>query len=282
MKSIQILAFALLTGLVACAPDAGDDVDLSAETQADAIATYPTISFNTDGTVTQTGRLVAGSRVRVRYVQSRLTTCRESYQGRVAWTISGFASVNGETAHTFETASVNPDGTRRTTTTALVSLPSDGDLALWFQNTSRSGCVDWDSHDGANYHFTIAPSSEPPPAVPTITFRADGTIVQSGSLRAGSSVKVHYDLDRLTQCRGTMGGYPQWSISGFASSNGGTAQSFETSVAAANGTRTTIDATIQLASAGDLALWFENTNRWGCNAWDSNYGNNFHFVVLSR
>ena len=31
--------------------------------------------------------------------------------------------------------------------------------------------------------------------------------------------------------------------------------------------------------AGRLEMWFQVSNRWGCNAWDSNYGNNYRFTV---
>ena len=38
-------------------------------------------------------------------------------------------------------------------------------------------------------------------------------------------------------------------------------------------------ATVELSQGGDVALWFQVTNRWGCSEFDSDYGQNFHFAV---
>jgi len=38
-------------------------------------------------------------------------------------------------------------------------------------------------------------------------------------------------------------------------------------------------ATIDLETSGELQVWFENGNRWGCHAYDSSYGSNYRFTV---
>lgn len=110
---------------------------------------------------------------------------------------------------------------------------------------------------------------------PTITFNADWSVAVSGALHQGSKVDVVYDPARLTTCRGTQAGIDQWSISvvwklGDLTGSG--------TVAGLMGTpdhRVTID----LPQSGDLQIWFTNNNRWGCNAYDSAYGANYHFNV---
>lgn len=109
----------------------------------------------------------------------------------------------------------------------------------------------------------------------TLTFRGDWTQSLTGTLTAGSQVRVVYDVARLAQCRGESNGYQLWSITGYYRFNGGAAQSFAvtTSGAAAPAVLTLPD------TEGTLELWFQNNNRWGCNAWDSNYGRNYAYRV---
>jgi hypothetical protein len=112
-----------------------------------------TITFTKDGKVEQTGDLLAGAKVKVRYEQERLPQCRRYERGHAAWTITGFASHAGEAAQTFQTGR---EGERdRVTEDAILDLPRAGELSLWFQVTSLGGCSAYDSKDGANYRFTV-------------------------------------------------------------------------------------------------------------------------------
>ena len=38
---------------------------------------------------------------------------------------------------------------------------------------------------------------------------------------------------------------------------------------------------LQVSGAGDLEIWFQNTSRWGCSAYDSAFGKNYHFAVAA-
>lgn len=100
--------------------------------------------------------------------------------------------------------------------------------------------------------------------------------VSGGALQPGRSVKVVYDAERLTACRGEQGGIPQWSITGFYKIDDGPVKSFPAGGLALAGAE---PPTILLDRAGDLEIWFSNTNRWGCNAYDSAFGENYHFAV---
>ena len=113
----------------------------------------------------------------------------------------------------------------------------------------------------------------------TITFRSDWVNTVTGSLTAGATVRVVYDAARLTACRGEQSGYQQWSITGYYRVNGGAALSFPVAPVSA---QTPSPAVITLPSeSGTLEMWFQNNNRWGCNAYDSNYGQNYRFTVAA-
>jgi len=111
----------------------------------------------------------------------------------------------------------------------------------------------------------------------TITFGADWSQRVAGSLVAGRQVRVVFDAARLPQCRGETNGQQAWAIGGFFRVNGGAAQSFSPTLI---GGASPYASAITLPSAsGRLEMWFQVTSRWGCNAWDSNYGNNYRFTV---
>ena len=109
---------------------------------------------------------------------------------------------------------------------------------------------------------------------PAITFGADWSETVSGELTKGAEVTLAYDPERLTKCRGTQGGYEQWAITAQYRVDGGPVEGV---VVAGNGA--TAEPRITLAHRGDLEIWFQNTNRWGCVAYDSNLGGNYHFDV---
>jgi hypothetical protein len=97
-------------------------------------------------------------------------------------------------------------------------------------------------------------------------------------LLVATTAKVNYDANRLSQCRGTTNtGGPAWSITGYYSINGGPVQSFW--VAGHSSAPNPPAPSIYLSQRGGLSMWFQVTNLWGCNAWDSNYGNNYSFNI---
>jgi len=114
-----------------------------------------------------------------------------------------------------------------------------------------------------------------------ITFGADWSAHANGALVAGRKVDVAYDLSRLGACRGEQGGIPQWSVTGYYRIGGGQVQSL--ALGGLNGTTGALTgvahATLTLEKPGDLEMWFENVNKWGCHAYDSAYGANYHFTV---
>ncbi len=112
----------------------------------------------------------------------------------------------------------------------------------------------------------------------TLTFGPDFRVNVTGHLERGKSVRVVYDERRLTACRGDFGGQPGWAITGYWRIAGGDIHSFEAGgFSASRGTAPPIFVPNQ---AGDLQVWFQNTSRWGCSAYDSDFGNNYRFNVL--
>lgn len=111
----------------------------------------------------------------------------------------------------------------------------------------------------------------------TIHFRTGG-VDTSGALVAGQVVHIDYDTNRLTACRGgNNDGSPGWSITGFWRLNGGPVSSFE--AGGFSPSHGTTPPQLTVSGAGDLELWFQNTSRWGCSAYDSAYGKNYHFTI---
>lgn len=152
MKSRWWLVVAALSTF-GCAVDDGQ-ADTSIDDGTDALTQIPTLTFNADGSLTQSAPLVAGGNVKIQYSQSRMRQCTGNYNGAPGWVITGYASLAGAAATSWDTGRVS--GTRRVAVNQVIALPRAGDLALWFQQTSRWGCVAWDSRNGQNYHFSIA------------------------------------------------------------------------------------------------------------------------------
>jgi len=115
-------------------------------------------------------------------------------------------------------------------------------------------------------------------ATPTLSFAADWSITQSAPVVGGANAIIHYDPARLPNCRAVYHGFPAWGISAYYAVDGG--QAFTAPVTSfQNGTVVPVDATIVVPPGRDLAIWFSNSDEYGCSQWDSSYGNNFHFAI---
>jgi hypothetical protein len=110
----------------------------------------------------------------------------------------------------------------------------------------------------------------------TITFSSDWSARVDGELRAGATATIVYDASRLPTCRGEEGGRPQWSIGAASRIDGGAVRTTPIAglMAPSGGV-----ATIELPRSGELEIWFENTNKYGCVAYDSDFGRNYRFRV---
>lgn len=113
----------------------------------------------------------------------------------------------------------------------------------------------------------------------TLTFDADWNETADGALVAGSSVRIAYDHDRLTECRGYTNGSDAWGIGGFASFDGGQPVAFELS-RLVDGTAVAVEPELRIPHGAErVEIWFLNSDRFGCNAYDSNDGANYAFDI---
>lgn len=116
----------------------------------------------------------------------------------------------------------------------------------------------------------------------TLRFGDDWSERSDGSLVAGLPIRIEYDLDRITDCRGSTNGSDVWGITGFAQFDDDAPTTFEVT-RIVNGK--TVPAPIELeipARAAYVQFWFQSTNIWGCNAYDSNDGANYSFDIEAR
>lgn len=112
----------------------------------------------------------------------------------------------------------------------------------------------------------------------TITF-GPGNVETSGVLQRTKKVRIAYDVSRLTACRGDFMGNPGWSITGFWKiGDAGAVHTFEAGGFSPSGGHGD-GPVLTLEQAGELQVWFQNTSRWGCSAYDSDFGKNYRFTV---
>ncbi len=112
---------------------------------------------------------------------------------------------------------------------------------------------------------------------PTLEFRSDGSVVQSGPLLGGQTVRIRYDRSRLAGGREPSGREtPTWMVSGFCSMNGGEPRPF---ALGAHRSEVISEQRLGLPESGILAVWFEWCDLYGAHRYDSNGGQNYCFPV---
>jgi hypothetical protein len=142
-----------------------------------------------------------------------------------------------------------------------------------FSAVGLPACSSADAPAGADVGTSEAALGE----AGTLTFGADFRTAISGTLQKGKSVRVAYDASRLTACRGDQNGHPAWTITGYWKIGNGPVRSFEAGgFSPSGGSEPPV---LALDASGDLQLWFQNNSVWGCNAYDSDFGKNYHFAV---
>jgi hypothetical protein len=255
-----------LTTLAACT--ASPPADPTAGGGGKADGSEPTLQFNGDFTTELHGALLAGSPVRVSYDLDRMTSCKSD-----AWGVSGYAMFDGGEPVAFAVSRI--DGDDVVPVDAEVQIPASAShVAFWFEINDRYGCHDYDSNYGDNYSFDIDRHG----LGAVLAFDADYTFTQSDAVRAGDKVVIHYAPERLAECAGSTGGHAAWGITGYWQVDGGSVH--EVSVARADGeTLVAADPQVTVPRGNDLALWFEATSVWGCHAYDSAYGANYHVTI---
>lgn len=112
-----------------------------------------------------------------------------------------------------------------------------------------------------------------------LVFGADWSETQTGDLVAGQTISIHYDLDRLTDCRGETNGSEVWGVTGYASFDGREPVAFGVSRLDAGVVQPVVAELDVPASASRMEMWFASNNVWGCIAYDSNMNANYRFEI---
>ena len=111
----------------------------------------------------------------------------------------------------------------------------------------------------------------------TVRFLADWSQQQVGDIRAGESLQIEYDPDRLPHCRSSRYGQPAWSIAAFLRFHpGGQEESGRVEPGPGR---------LEVKVPSDttkVEMWFHNTDQTGCTSWDSRYGQNYWLDTASE
>jgi hypothetical protein len=234
----------------------------------------PTLDFNADWSVQASGAVISGMPVIIHYDIARLPSCRTQYMGYPAWDILAYWSTDGGPAH-YQTVTRISNGAR-VGADITITVPPGRDFTLWFYASDESGCVQWDSDYGQNFHFPTEPG---PPAVhfpyPGWTFSADDTVANA----AGGPLLIDYDIRRMSSCRQDYNGLDTWVVTAFYSFDGAPASSGSLTTTYTGGRASAPLLINAPAGARTLTIWFENSDRTGCTAWDSRFGANYTFAI---
>ncbi|WP_426749208.1 DUF6209 family protein [Myxococcus sp. Y35] len=161
---------------------------------------------------------------------------------------------------------------RLNTTPATFQLPSDafGLVRMSIRTTDASGRVSnqWDP----SYDAAVAP-----PEAATVVFSDDWKTEVEGSIRAGDTLKLAYDKDRLAEL---IGKSPS-GVAAFVSFNGEPPIEVPLTVtpdeAGKPGVMFMPSLRVPL-EATEVSLWFKGQGE-GATGWDSSFGQNFRFDV---
>ncbi|MGV3620431.1 MAG: DUF6209 family protein [Archangium sp.] len=109
----------------------------------------------------------------------------------------------------------------------------------------------------------------------TLQFNADWSVRQSAALVKGGELRIEYSAQRIQDCLGMQNGQPAW----VATAHYVLGDAPERTVQVGGYSTTGVPSVLTLDREGPLTLWFEVTNVWGCQWFDSAWGQNFHFNV---
>jgi hypothetical protein len=251
--------------------------DATSGSQADTTSSAPDFVFDGSWGYHGDGTRTPGAVAHVVYDTSRLSKCRATQDSVPAWAIVAFVSADGGPAKQVPLPSV--DGSA---VSVPIEIPYATDMAIWFHATDDSGCDQWDSNYGNNFHFSVAaPTRTVIHFEPNFTTNVQSAPGNDFSLKAGQSIDIDYDFARLSQCRGfAAGNVPAWQITMWFQRDDGTPVSSDLNVAVDNNFRVQQPGHIELpVGMKRLTVWFQNDDVYGCNAWDSAYGANYSFDV---
>jgi uncharacterized protein DUF6209 len=119
--------------------------------------------------------------------------------------------------------------------------------------------------------------------VAILKFLSNWSHEQSGDIRPGESLSIDYASERLQSCRASRYGQDAWGITaGMRFHPNGGEESGAVTAREQSGAVVAASLTVEVPiDATRIELWFQNTDNTGCVAWDSRYGQNYWFDVIS-
>ncbi len=126
------------------------------------------------------------------------------------------------------------------------------------------------------------------PARAVVEFPFSSPPVQHGSLVPGGTLVIQYPIEKLGSCRGTHNGFPAWDVRAVArflpagQQLDGTVRGFDAPGGVPHGPGQSVPLELQVpAGATGVEMWFHNIGALdGCEAYDSNLGQNYAFAVV--
>jgi len=180
-----------------------------------------------------------------------------------------------------------PDNATDDSRVELVPFLRLADGSRVFDHNNNAG--DFDNYMLASPGYTFDDYDTCAPAVGSLWFYDNWDEGSGGLLRQGGYLLVHYDIDRLPECRNTHNGYPAWDTEAnlrFLPGGElvtGSVRDFVTN----NGTPTNeafdVPLEVQIPmGATSVEVWFRNFSGAGstCETWDSNYGENYRYDII--
>jgi len=240
-----------------------------------------TLRFLPNGIQSVEGVVLSGQSLHLEYDPIRLSQCRgKNSAGVEEWTVQAFLSIDGEAPLALDL--IEGRGTLFPYAVPLdVIIPDGKRLDIWFKASDVTGCVQWDSQNNLNYSHKIYRLDE----LPVISFHGNWQITQEGVLKAGQPVRLHYDLDRATQCRtGGYHGSASWDVTAQIRVDGAAVPAQKMTFTKSWSERGQQDVVQMLPAGQELTIWFENSGYEyyagrACMAYDSNFGKNYRFPL---
>jgi hypothetical protein len=228
--------------------------------------------FETSGESLLNPPIVAGGKVRIEYRAERLTQCRN--QG---WKVTARYFNKDVTPIAISDVQLYPYQEKYLAGEITLNATPES-LELWFENSDDTGCLAYDSKNGANYKL----SSTSLKSIGQIEFTKDWKSIVHGTLQPGGGIEINYDPARLPTCRATYHGGRTYNIyANYRFSPGG--QTGQTPLFIDNyyaGDEAIQKPVVYVPTdATAVELWFYNNDMTQCMAWDSAFGKNYRFAV---
>lgn len=219
----------------------------------------PELIFSEDFTETLTQELFAGDLLTVSYHPARITKCERGGRGYLQH-ITGFYQIDDQPPQPFEYTPTYTTANRLQST--KIKIPEGEELSIWFYSVDTNGCEAWDSNFGHNYLIPIQSEASPEEGG-AITFKANGEVSQSETLRSGSLVTILYEVDRLNECESYQNDLPQWGIMGHFKTDLSEEEQFQLTFPLEESSNFA-QVELKVPAGETLSLWFRATNRYGC------------------